>query len=1098
MAKSKSSSSRKSSAKKAAETKAARQQQEQRRRELTGLGLVAGGVLLGIYTFVSASGVLGEFLRTFIFGMFGWFAYGIPFVLVGAGIVCIAGRQGNTKGGTLWLVVGILDIMTLAQTATNPEYEALQYTKYISNAYTSGGQCRGGGVIGAILCYPLQQMGGNALCYVFTILILLFVVLMLTRFSIRDIGATFGHRVSSAVTSAVSSAREYVATATAEAPAEGEKKKRMRIFTLKRDEDDDEEEPAGEGDIESTPHLQTAGDAAGITKPATAKQADEEESHTRRSLFNDEGDLTAFNAFAADLPVSETPRKVKDEPVRGSHQQQELTYLADTDLRARPVRTLAPEKDKTTARTPVAETDLPKGDSIWEDLEPAVDYPYETPQPKAATQGTTSRAAAASSAAAPVAGVKVTTDRLATSHGDIRAKGRMSETDIQNAASAMFTSVSGTAAGAHAVATASKVKTVEPLSDIPAFLSVAAGSVSKQDAAKKETAPAMEASHAAAAAPENQVRVPNIPEEPSEGDEDMTPEEALQSLRRPLTAPAPDTATATAPAASVTGTKDAAPAATGAAQAKPAAPVADTKATAPAGQDAAEAPEEEIVVEAPKPYAPPPLSLLNPPTSKYGTGNEDPEKTGQLLIETLESFGISATLTDYSVGPVITRFELQPAKGVRVNRITALSNDIALALAASRVRIEAPIPGKAAVGIEIPNKHAVTVVLRDIIESKEFQQASSPITLALGKDTGGQVLTADLAKMPHLLIAGSTGSGKSVCINDLLISMVYKTSPEDLRLILIDPKVVELSVFGALPHLLVPVVTDPKRASGALHWAVNEMILRYKKFSDVGSRDLARYNALQSDPKKRLPKLVVIIDELADLMMVAPDEVEDSICRIAQLGRAAGIHLIVATQRPSADIITGLIKANIPSRCAFAVSSGIDSRIILDETGAEKLLGRGDMLFHANGSGKPVRAQAAFVSDEEVEAIMDYFRGQNQAPKFDENIEADLANAGKEAQGGNAHGEGKQEDELLGEAVRIVMESGQASISMIQRRLRVGYARAARLVDMMEQEGYVSGFEGSKPRRVLIKRAEFERIFGDGSYQEEEAGEPAGEEENGQ
>lgn len=483
--------------------------------------------------------------------------------------------------------------------------------------------------------------------------------------------------------------------------------------------------------------------------------------------------------------------------------------------------------------------------------------------------------------------------------------------------------------------------------------------------------------------------------------------------------------------------------------------------------------------EVPEGYVAPPIDLLDKPRQTFGKSTENPQQTGELLVETLHDFNIETTLLNISVGPVVTRFELQPAKGVRVNRITSLSNDIALALAASRVRIEAPIPGKAAVGVEVPNKSAATVLLRDIVDSKEFAAMTSPTSMALGKDIGGKIVVADLAKMPHMLIAGSTGSGKSVCINDLILSMVYKSSPADLRLILVDPKQVELSVYAKLPHLLIPVVTDPKKAAGALRWAVNEMTLRYKKFSDLGTRDLVRYNEQQEEEKNRLPRIVVIIDELADLMMVAPDEVEDSICRVAQLGRAAGIHLIVATQRPSADVITGLIKANIPSRAAFAVSSAIDSRIILDATGAEKLLGRGDCLFHPNGAAKPTRLQAAFVSDEEVQRVMDFFEKQSGGePQFDKQIMDDMTASGG-AKGG-VFGEGKQEDELLGEAVRIVVDSGQASISMIQRKLRVGYARAARLVDMMEEHGYVSGFDGSKPRKVLIKRAQFEALFGDG------------------
>ncbi len=485
-------------------------------------------------------------------------------------------------------------------------------------------------------------------------------------------------------------------------------------------------------------------------------------------------------------------------------------------------------------------------------------------------------------------------------------------------------------------------------------------------------------------------------------------------------------------------------------------------------------------------YTPPSIDCLNKSEHIYSRSSDSPESIARLLEETLASFNISAQVVNYSVGPVVTRYELKPAPGIRVSKIAALSDDIALALAAARVRIEAPIPGKSAVGIEVPNKETATVLLREIIESPEFANAKSTSTMAMGKDISGRIVVADLAKMPHMLIAGSTGSGKSVCINDIIISMIYKSSPQEIQMILIDPKVVELSVFANLPHLRVPVVTEPKKAASALRWAVNEMDMRYRKFSEVGSRDLARYNTIVGDPKKKMAKLVIIIDELADLMMVAPEDVEDSICRIAQLGRAAGIHLIVATQRPSADIITGLIKANIPSRCAFAVSSSIDSRIILDATGAEKLLGRGDMLFHPNGAGKPTRCQGAFVSDEEVERVMSHFKKENV--QYDEAVINEINNDAKGGAQGGVFGEGKQEDDLLGEAVRIVMENGQASISMIQRRLRVGYARAARLVDMMEQAHYVSGFDGSKPRQVLITPAEYNRVFGGSALESETKG----------
>ncbi len=495
---------------------------------------------------------------------------------------------------------------------------------------------------------------------------------------------------------------------------------------------------------------------------------------------------------------------------------------------------------------------------------------------------------------------------------------------------------------------------------------------------------------------------------------------------------------------------------------------------------------DDSVIDIPYTNAPayerPPFTLLHAANTNYAKAKEAPQEKANLLIATLATFNISAKLLDISVGPTLTRFELQPAPGVRVNRITSLSNDIALALAAQRVRIEAPIPGKSAVGIEIPNKDTVAVVLRDIVESKEFQESKSPITMALGKDISGRIVVADLDRMPHMLIAGATGSGKSVCINDIIVSMIYKSSPAELKLILIDPKIVELTAFGALPHLLTPVVTDVKKAASALRWAVNEMMRRYKLFADVGAKDFYSYNKRVAEPESKLPKLVVIIDELADLMMVASREVEDYISRIAQLGRAAGVHLIVATQRPSADIITGIIRSNIPSRCAFAVSSGVDSRIILDSTGAEKLLGRGDMLFHPAGSNKPMRMQCAFVSGEDVDNVIEFFEKRKLAPAFDEGVLTAAPEDDEAAEGGATggdFGEGKQTDELLGKAVRVCLETGVASTSLLQRRLRVGYTRGSRLIDIMESKGYISPFEGSKPRKLLITREEYAEIFDD-------------------
>jgi len=480
-------------------------------------------------------------------------------------------------------------------------------------------------------------------------------------------------------------------------------------------------------------------------------------------------------------------------------------------------------------------------------------------------------------------------------------------------------------------------------------------------------------------------------------------------------------------------------------------------------------------------YRTPSIELLNKPGSKKDDESDTPQEKARILIETLASFRIGATVTNIAVGPALTRIEIQPAPGTRISRITALQNDITMALAAPRLRMEAPIPGKNAIGIEIPNKGSTLVVLRDIIESKEFKNSSSSVTMALGREASGKIIVADLVRMPHMLIAGATGSGKSVCINDIIVSMVYKSSPQDVRFILIDPKMVEMTMFGSLPHLLIPVVTEPKKAAGAMRWAVKEMTDRYKLFSEKNARNIDRYNERMESAQDRLPRIVVIIDELADLMMIAPDEVEDSIRRIAQLGRAAGIHLILATQRPDATVITGLIKANIPSRAAFAVSSATNSRIILDMGGAEKLLGHGDMLFHPDGSAKPTRLQCAFVSDEEVERIVSHFRESTSRPVFNDQILDDVSALEKTGATGGAFGEGKQDDDLLGEAVRVVFEHGQASTSMIQRRLRVGYARASRLIDIMEQKGYISGFNGSKAREVLIKRAQFEELFGDGT-----------------
>lgn len=477
-------------------------------------------------------------------------------------------------------------------------------------------------------------------------------------------------------------------------------------------------------------------------------------------------------------------------------------------------------------------------------------------------------------------------------------------------------------------------------------------------------------------------------------------------------------------------------------------------------------------------YRFPPLDLLKPsPKTNSGHSQIKDEENAKKLVSTLASFGIQAKVLNVTHGPAITRYELQPAPGVKVSRIVNLVDDIALNMAAAGVRIEAPIPGKPAVGIEIPNESISMVSLRDVLDSKEFANNPSSLACALGKDIAGKNVLIDLAKMPHVLIAGATGSGKSVCINTLINSIIYRATPEEVRLILIDPKVVELSIYNGIPHLLIPVVTDPKKASGALSWAVMEMDHRYKRFAGAGVRDIRGYNANLKEGEEPMPKIVVIIDELADLMMVAPGEVEDSICRLAQLARAAGIHLVIATQRPSVNVITGVIKANIPSRIAFAVSSQIDSRTILDGAGAEKLLGKGDMLYAPQGSNKPLRVQGCFVSDDEVTQVVEYVK-QRHDVSYNEDVIEHLNNAETE-QAAPEQPEATHEhvDELLQQAIEIAVESGQASISMLQRRLRIGYARAGRLIDEMAVRGIVAQAEGAKPRAVLITREEYRQMF---------------------
>ncbi len=489
-------------------------------------------------------------------------------------------------------------------------------------------------------------------------------------------------------------------------------------------------------------------------------------------------------------------------------------------------------------------------------------------------------------------------------------------------------------------------------------------------------------------------------------------------------------------------------------------------------------------VEAPaKEYVFPPISLLKTGKGKSGANNEaGVRETAMKLKSTLESFGVNVTVTDYSCGPSVTRYELQPEQGVKVNKIVSLADDIKLNLAAADIRIEAPIPGKAAIGIEVPNKESSAVYFRDLLESENFKNFNSNIAFAVGKDISGQVVVADIAKMPHLLVAGATGSGKSVCINTLIMSIIYKAKPDDVKLIMIDPKQVELSIYNGIPHMLIPVVTDPKKAAGALNWAVMEMTNRYQLFAQYNVRNLQGYNekvksvtGLEegNEELNKLPQIILIVDELADLMMVAHHEVEDAIVRLSQLARAAGIHLVIATQRPSVDVITGLIKANVPSRIAMTVSSGVDSRTILDMNGAEKLLGKGDMLFYPTGYPKPVRVQGAFLSDEEIAGVVDFLKSNNGETAYDDKISQEIASTG--ASGGSGLGGSEPDvDEYFVDAGKFIIGKDKASIGMLQRVYKIGFNRAARIMDQLSDAGVVGPEEGTKPRKVLMTMEEFE------------------------
>jgi S-DNA-T family DNA segregation ATPase FtsK/SpoIIIE len=502
------------------------------------------------------------------------------------------------------------------------------------------------------------------------------------------------------------------------------------------------------------------------------------------------------------------------------------------------------------------------------------------------------------------------------------------------------------------------------------------------------------------------------------------------------------------------------------------------------------------------PYQLPPLNMLSKPPSKAAASKQDHLARAELLEKTLKTFGVEARVVEISPGPAVTRYELQPGEGVRVNKFTSLADDLALALAAEDIRIEAPIPGKAAVGIEVPNKERESVALREVMETPTFLNSGSKLTVAFGKDNAGNPVVGDLAKMPHLLIAGSTGSGKSVCMNGIISSILFKARPDEVKMLMVDPKMVELSTYNGIPHLMAPVITDVKKAAGYLKGAVKEMENRYELFAASGARNIQQYNQMCLDnpgddpehPRKPLPYIVIFVDELADLMMVAPADVEDSICRLAQMARACGMHLVIATQSPRVDVITGLIKANIPSRIAFAVSSQVDSRVVMDYAGAERLLGRGDMLYHPSGLSKAVRAQGAYIGEKEVEEVVKFVKAQAKPVYTAEEVAVELGGGkgrGGNSAGGNGGGESEPSsaaDAIFPQAVRVVIEHGQASVSILQRRLRCNYNKAARLIDMMEERGYIGPHQGSKPRDVLLSLPQWKEIFGDSAGGDDDTG----------
>ncbi len=982
--------------------------EERRAHEICGVVLIAVGLFMGLTHLVS-TGLLGETVSGFLFGLSGSFNYVLPFVFIGQGVYAIftSGKQAAVPRLMLLCAVSLC-ILSFLHVFFADRIQAEGYFAFLWESFSFGEAARaGGGLLGALFCYPAVQLLGKAGSFVLFPALALIAVVALTNLSLQKTGEKVGRAIKQnvvAVTNTVSAHREQ------------RREERRQEEETRRRLDAEELDVTGRTDRTKPAEKREAGKSA-ESSAAKEKPRRKKSKADELNMFYDAPELRQKEGRAETEALQE--EQLSAEPVRRRFPES-AEKKAKEDAYVRTV--LREEEDGRyhSFAAPEAEDDgtkaaqaagLPPKEETEQEQQPAAQSVEERPVWAAGEDLFRGKDPSSGASAMPFRKEReeVLHDLAGRDFGEYEK---------------YLPPLSGRPYSAEPQRTdaPASVQTATQASD----WKIKTGSEAPRPA--ERAGDVYQPRHGAGGAPEEKT--------PPFGSAPCEKEEPWENNGSHSTPPAVPPASAPRPAA-------------------------------PQGGAAPAAGSERPV------YVPPPLSLLKDPPPRRAQ-EEDPHHQAKMLEEALLSYGISAKVTDVVQGPVITRYELTPAPGVRVNRITNLSDDIALHLAAKSVRIQAPVPGKSVVGIEVPNRVQTMVALKEVIASREFRSSAEPLNIALGKDISGRIATADIAKMPHLLIAGSTGSGKSVCINGIICSILYHASPEDVRLIMVDPKVVELSVFSTIPHLLIPVVTDPKKAAGALRWAVNEMIQRYNRFKQKGARELSRFNEIMAaEGREKLPKVVIIIDELADLMMVAPDDVEDSICRIAQLGRAAGIHLVVATQRPSADVITGVIRSNILTRIAFAVATGTDSRIILDCTGAEKLLGKGDMLF-SRGGGDPMRIQGALVTDTEVDGIRQYFEESKFQGGFDEAVMESIEQ--RAAAGPN--GEGGEEDDLLPEAVEVFLATGQASISMLQRRLRIGYNRAARLIDIMEQRGIVSGFEGSKPRKLLMTRAQFAEVFG--------------------